>query len=157
VPATILGQLNRALPEEDPLCLQANEQRLTISRFSIPCERGSVSAPAEANAHSLNSNGDSAEETEGASRARSLVAHEANVGEILAKAASILKPYRISEADLKSLVEKHLADTPNPFSSAEAPVIKCVAQVWSLLAPLGIEPNEIKALIDDSIKNALKR
>jgi hypothetical protein len=58
---------------------------------------------------------------------------------------------------LGQLVEKHVADGLSPFTDAEKAVIKHIAQAWAVLAPLGVEPNEIKALVDDSIKNAWKR
>jgi hypothetical protein len=158
VPAAMLRQLTKAFPEEDPLRLQADDQRFTVSRFSMPCERRPIPAPPTSNsADAPNSLAEPKEGTEGGPPARFSVGHEKKVGEILAKAANVLKPYGVSEADLRSLVEKHAAGRLNPLAGVETPVIKRIAEAWSLLAPLGVEPNEIKGLVDESILNAWKR
>lgn len=155
VATAVLRQLIRAFPKEDPLRLEADDQKFTIARFSLPCERRSPAAPANPSfTGGVNIREDKAEP---ASPSRIFKGDDRRLGEILTEAGTILKPYRVSEADLKSLVEKHTADGLNVFAETEKPVIKSIAQAWSLLAPLGIEPNEIKALIDDAVKNAWNR
>jgi hypothetical protein len=157
--ALLLRQLIPTFPKDDPLRLQADDHNFTIARFSIPCERRPLSTVGDAgsSAESKSQASSVAEKSEAAWPARYVAAHDKKLQQILERAASILKPYRVSEVDLKSLVERHIADGVNPCAETENPVIKRIAEAWILLAPLGIEPNEIKTLIDDGIKNAWKR
>jgi hypothetical protein len=163
VPAHLLRQLARTLPNDDPLRLQAGDNKLIISRFSMPCEcrpsEAAVSKPEPADtAASLDSQDLSGtHQADGAWPVHYFVERDKRVREIVERAAGILKPYGVSGADLQSLVEKHVASGLNPFASAERPVIKCIAQAWTVLAPLGVEPGEIKALMDEAIKNVWKR
>jgi hypothetical protein len=169
VPADLLKRLTRALPEEDPLQLQATDNQFTVSRLSLPCEcRATPEAapqvygeliPANLTLHEMLKLCDQypAEAIETPGLAPTVAAAQQKVDSILKRAATVLHRYGVTERELMALVEKHAADTGCAFQDADKGVIKRIAEAWSLLAPLGIEVGEIKALVDESIRNAWKR
>lgn len=169
VAADLLKRLTRALPEEDPLRLQATDKQFTVSRLSLPCEcRTTLDAapavygeliPANLTLHEMLKLRDQypSEAIKAAGLAPAVAAAQAKIDIILKRAATVLQPYGVTEAELVTLVEKHAADIVWGFQDADKAVIKRIAEAWSLLAPLGIEVGEIKSLVDDSIRNAWKR
>jgi hypothetical protein len=169
VPADLLKRLIRALPEEDPIRLQAGDNQFSIARLILPCEcHGDSEAapqvygeliPADLPAHEMLKLGDQypAEAIEAAGLAPAVAAAKEKIESIVRRAATVLQPYGVTGDRLLELVKKHAADPACAFQDADKSVLKRVAEAWSLLAPLGIEVGEIKALIDDSIRNAWKR
>jgi len=169
VPAELLSRLIPALPEEDPLRLQATDTQFTISHLLLPCEchekteaTGQLHAeliPANPTLHEILKLRDAytPEAIEAAGLAPAIKAAEEKVDRILAEAATVLQPFRVTEEELLLLVEQHADDATCPFQDEDESVIKRIAEAWKLLAPLGIEAGEIKALVDESIRNAWKR
>jgi hypothetical protein len=169
VPADLLKRLTRALPEEDPLRLQATGEQFTVSRLFLPCEcRTTPDAPPEVYGELIPANLTFREmlklcnqypsdSIEAAGLEPAVAAARAKADNIVKRAATVLQPYGVAEADLRALVEKHAADIECGFQDADKSVIKRIAEAWSLLAPVGVEVGEIKSLVDDSIRNAWKR
>jgi hypothetical protein len=169
VSADLLKRLTRALPEEDPLRLQATGNQFTISRLFLPCEcHANIEStpqfygemiPANLTLHEMLKLCEQyqAEAIEAAGLAPGVAAAQQKVESILRRAATVLQLYGVTEGELMELVEKHAADTSCAFQDADKGVIKRIAEAWTLLAPLGIEAGEIKALVDESIRNAWKR
>jgi hypothetical protein len=169
VPADLLQRLTRALPEEDPLRLQATGNQFTVSRLFLPCEcHATIEAapqvygemiPANLALHEMLKLCDQypAEAIGAAGLAPVVAAAQQKVDGILKRAATVLQPYGVTEDELMALVQKRSAEASCAFQDADKGVIKRIAGAWSLLAPLGIEAGEIKALVDNSIRNAWKR
>ena len=169
VPADLLKRLIRALPEQEPVRLQAGDNQFSIARLILPCECHANSEtapqvygeliPADLPAHEMLKLGDQypAEAIEAAGLAPAVAAAKEKIESIVRRAATILQPYGVTEGELMALVEKHAADTSCAFRDADKAVLKRIAEAWSLLAPLGIDAGEIKALVDESIRNAWKR
>jgi len=167
VPADLLKRLTRALPEEDPLRLQAAGNQFTVSRLFLPCECHATAEaapqvygeliPANLSLREMLKLCDQypAEAIDAAGLSPAVAAAQARVDSIVKRAATVLQPYGVTEGELMALVEKHSADSA--FQDTDKGVIKRIAESWSLLAPLGIEAGEIKALVDESIRNAWKR
>ena len=169
VSAELLKRLTRALPEEDPLRLQVTGNQFTVSRLFLPCEcHATIEAapqvygemiPANLTLHELLRLCEqySAEAINAAGLAPAVAVAQHKVDSILKRAATVLQPFCVTEDALMALVEKHAADTSCAFQDADKSVIKRIAEAWSLLAPLGIDAGEIKALVDESIRNPWKR
>ena len=82
---------------------------------------------------------------------------EAQLEQACCKAARKLgSAYRIEGVDLRALCEKHIEDGSRQFRQADLIAIRQIAAVWQLLAPFGVEPEEIKELMDLRLRNAWK-
>ena len=162
-----LERLARSLPEEDPLPLKVEGKRLFVARFSIPCEcrlSGAVATPVR---ELIPANADlfdilmmaarcSQEEIEAAG-ASSLVSNaQLKLDELCLKAAGILGAYGISPLHLRQLCEEHAAEGDRHFRESDVKAIAQIAKAWAILAPIGVEPMEIKALMDYCLRNAWK-
>lgn len=167
--AHLLKRLRLALPKDDPLKIQTDGNELRIARLSLPCEcREMPERAPELHPDSLPPNL-SLRETlklgsqhspgsiEAAGLAPTIAAAQKTVDDILKRAATLLQPYGVAERDLRVLLQEHVADTDCAFQETDKAVIKRIAEAWKLLAPFGIEAGEIKALVDNSIRNAWKR
>ena len=79
-----------------------------------------------------------------------------DVKAVISEAATILKPLRIKREDLEKMVSERRAQGASPWSIQEKKMISIVAKAWTLLAPLGIEPGDIRRLADTAVRNAWK-
>jgi hypothetical protein len=142
-------------------------KRLFVARFSIPCEcrlSGAVSTPARelipANADLFDllmmASRYSQEEIDAAG-ASSLVSNaQLKLDQLCEKAAGVLGAYGISPLQLRQLCEEHAAEGNRHFRESDAKAIAQIAKAWVILAPIGVEPMEIKALMDYCLRNAWK-
>lgn len=79
-----------------------------------------------------------------------------DVKAVISEAAEILKPLLINREDLEHLVSETHARGASPWSIQEKKMISIIAKAWALLAPLGIEPADIRRLTDNAVRNAWK-
>ena len=162
-----LERLARSLPEEDPLSLKVEGKRLFVARFSIPCEcrlSGGVPTPVRelipANADLFDllmmASRCSQEEIDAAGASALVSNAQLKLDELCAKAAGVLGAYGVSPLHLRQLCEEHAAEGDRHFRESDAKAILQIAKVWCILAPMGVEPMEIKALMDYCLRNAWK-
>jgi len=166
IPGIALERLARALPDEDPLPLQIQGERLHVARFSIPCTwrmyskmpstpvKELISANAELFDILLARSRCSADEIDAAGAAPLVADAEARLHALCAKAAAVLRTYRVTTRDVQALCERHIEDGSRQFCDADRPAVRLIAQVWELLAPFGVEPHELKSLMDSRLRNA---
>jgi hypothetical protein len=162
-----LERLARSLPEEDPLPLKVEGKRLFVARFSIPCEcrvSRAVSTPVR---ELIPANADvfdllmmavrCSEEEIDAAGASALVSNaQLKLDELCTKAARILGACGVSPLHLRQLCEEHAAEGDRHFRESDAKAILQIAKAWCILAPMGVDPMEIKALMDYCLRNAWK-
>jgi hypothetical protein len=162
-----LERLARSLPEEDPLSLKVEGKRLFVARFSIPCEcrlSGGVSTPVRelipANADLFDllmmASRCSQEEIDAAGASALVSNAQLKLDQLCEKAAGVLGAYGISPLHLRQLCEEHAAEGDRHFRESDAKAIAQIAKAWAILAPIGVEPMEIKALMDYCLRNAWK-
>jgi hypothetical protein len=72
------------------------------------------------------------------------------------KAASYLGSYGVSPLHFRRLCEEHAAAGTRQFRESDAKTILQIAQVWCILAPMGVEPMEIKTLMENCLRSAWK-
>jgi hypothetical protein len=70
------------------------------------------------------------------------------------KAASFLGSHGVSPLHLRKLCEEHAAEGTRSFRESDSKTLVKIANAWLLLAPLGVEPMEIKTLMDEGLRNA---
>lgn len=168
LPGEHLERLARSLPEEDPLPLKVEGERLFVARFAIPCEwrlySRAVSTPAS---QMIPANPDlfdllmmaarcSKEEIDTAGASALVSNAQLKLDKLCTKAAGFLGAYGVSPLHLRKLCEEHAADGTRHFRESDAKAIVQIAQAWSILAPIGVEPMEIKRLMDKCLRNAWK-
>lgn len=168
LPGERLESLARSLPEEDPLPLKVEGERLYVARFAIPCEWRLYSRPVSTSARELiPANPDlfdllmlaarcSKEEIDAAGLSGLVSNAQLQLDHLYTKAAGFLGAYGVSPLHLRRLCEEHAAEGTRQFRESDAKAIVQIAQVWCILAPMGVDPMEIKALMDRCLRNAWK-
>lgn len=168
LPGTQLERLAKVLPGDDPLPIKVEGDRLFVANFSIPCEWRLHPRPASTPIRELTpANADlfdvlmaasrCSEEEIDAAGAKTLVSDALSRLDMLCtRAASFLGPYRVSAADLRRLCEARIEEGSRQFRDSDAKTVSQIAQAWCILAPMGVEPREIKALMDKCLRNAWK-
>jgi hypothetical protein len=122
-------RLAKNMPAGDPVRLRVEESRLYANRYSEPCARTAVK-------HPINPEGPQQDK--------------------ILEAARILKPLLITKWDLFALVvEARERETPT-WSEEDKKMIAIIAKAWALLAPLGVEPADLRRLVNDAVRNAWK-
>ncbi len=168
LPGENLELLARSLPEEDPLPLKVEGERLFVASFSIPCEwrlySRAVSTPVS---ELIPANADlfdllmmvarcSKEEIDTAGASALVSNAQLKLDHMCTKAAGFLGAYGVSPLHLRRLCEEHAAEGTRQFRESDAKAIVQIAQAWCILAPMGVDPMEIKALMDNCLRNAWK-
>jgi hypothetical protein len=165
LPGVYLERLVRILPKEDPVPLRVEADRLFVAKFSIPCEcslSGAVSTPVR---ELIPANADlfdilmmaarcSQEEIEAAGASALVSKAQLKLDELCMKAARALGGYGVSPVHLWQLCEEHLAEGDRHFRESDVKAIAQIAKAWAILAPMGVDPMEIKALMDYCLRNA---
>ena len=139
-PLTIIVELSwvrrlaKNMPAGDPIRLHVNveENRLYTNRYSERCSWTTVESPFHPEIPGL------------------------DVKAVISEAAKILKPLRINREDLEKLVSEIHRKGASHWSIQEKKMISIVAKAWVLLAPLGIEPADIRRLTDTAVRDSWK-
>ncbi|MGE5488418.1 MAG: hypothetical protein ACM3ZB_11445 [bacterium] len=159
-----LERLAKVLPNEDPLHLRLVGDRFFAARFSIACEVRDSSHPTPVR-ELLPPDADlfdillvrsrcSDQEIDAAGATKLVSDAEKLLDNLCARAAALLRMYPITAADLRALCSRHIEDGIRQFRESDRATIRQIASVWALLAPLGVEPAEIKELMDSRLRNA---
>jgi len=127
VDANWVRRLAMKLPAGDPLRIRVADDRLYVARYSEPC-----------------------------SREPQPVADDVDKQALILKAAQILKPLRLTAADLEEAVEAARARGPALWRVEDRKMMPLVAEAWLLLAPLGIETSDLRRLVDKAVRDAWK-
>jgi hypothetical protein len=157
-------RLARVLPKEDPLMLRVEGDRFSAARFSVPCERRASSRPTPVR-ELVPPNADLFEilmirsrcsdaEIDAAGAAGLMEQAERRLDDLCDRAATILAPYGVGAEHLRQLCEKHAEEGIRDFRESERKVVGQVARAWELLAPLGVEPGELKGLMENCLKKS---
>ncbi len=166
IPGQHLDHLRKALPEIDPLPLRVEGDRLFVARFSIPCEWRIHSRPMRTPVRELiPANSDvfdvlamvarcSKEEIDTAGASGLVSNAQARLDKLCEKAAGFLTAYGVLPLQLRRLCEAHAAEGDRRFRETDAKMIRQIAEVWCLLAPMGVEPSELKGLMESCLRNA---
>jgi hypothetical protein len=125
-------RLAKSMPAGDPIRLRVGEGRLYANRYSERCSLTSQDSPLHPELPGLDEKA------------------------VILEAAKILKPLRINRQDLEKLVSETRDRGASHWSLREKKMISIVAKAWALLAPLGIEPADIRRVADSAIRNAWK-
>ena len=125
-------RLSRSMPAGNPICLRVEGGRLYANRYSERCAWSSEDSPLRPEVPGLDEKA------------------------IISEATRILKPLRISRDDLEKLVSQTRVKGTSHYSIQEKKMISIIAKAWAILAPLGIEPADIRRLADDAVRNAWK-
>jgi len=125
-------RLAKSMPVGDPIRLRVDEGRLYANRYSERCSLTSQDSPLHPEVPELDDK------------------------VVIFEAAKILKPLRINREGLEHLVSETRARGASPWSIQEKKMISVIAKAWALLAPLGIEPADIRRLADNAVRNAWK-
>jgi hypothetical protein len=164
-----IGHLARSVPDDDPLPVTVKGDRIYLARFSIPCKWRSYSRqPGTPVPEMIPANAElfeilmararcSAAEIDAAGAAPLVAGAEKLLKEQCAKAAGILRRYRVTAGDLETLCQAHIDDGSRHFLEADRGTIRQISAVWEILAPLGVEPAEIKDLMDSRLRSAWKK
>jgi hypothetical protein len=113
------------LPAGDPLRIRVADDRLYVARYSEPC-----------------------------SREPRPLANDIDEQALILKAAQILKPLRLTRADLEEAAEAARARGPALWRAEDRKMMPLVAKAWLLLAPLGFETSDLRRLVDRAVRNA---
>jgi len=124
-----IRRLAKSMPVGDPVRLRVEEGRLYANRYSEPCTRTAVKQP-------VNPTGPQQDK--------------------ILEAARILKPLLITKWDLFALVVEARERGPASWSEEDNKMIAIIAKAWTLLAPLGVEPSDLRWLVNDAVRNAWK-
>jgi len=163
-----LERLAKALPDDDPLPLKVEGERLFIARFSVPCEWRLYSRPVSTPARELlPADPDlfdllmmtarcSQEEIDSAGASDLVTKAQLRLEDLCKKAASYLGSYGVSPLHLRRLCEEHATEGSRHFRESDLKTVLKIANAWVILAPLGVEPLELKALMDQCLRNAWK-
>jgi hypothetical protein len=127
-----LRRLAKNMPTGDPVRLRVEDGRLYANRYSERCSVTPEDSPLYPEVPDLDEKA------------------------VILEATKILKPLRISQEDLEKLVSETRARGTSRWSVQEKKMISIVAKAWTLLAPLGIEPADIRRLTDNAVRNAWK-
>ena len=128
-PVHIRARLASILAERpvqgSPLELSVEDERLTIGNFTLPCSAEPI----------------------------------ADVGqgpndERIDEAAYILKKLRVSREKVAALVAEANPDYASLWSGCNEAMVDRIANAWKILAPLGVDPREIRQAVEESIRYA---
>ena len=162
-------RLAKRVPTGEPLTLSVKGNRLSLARFSIPCELGARAVPVSTPVPALiPANAElfdilmirdrcSNEEIAAAGAAPLIAAAETELAGLSAKVARLLRAYHVPAAEIQGMCNAHVQDGTRQFRACNQTVIRQVAAAWQLLAPFGVGPAEIKELMDNSLRSAWKR
>jgi hypothetical protein len=123
-------RLAKRLPAGDPVRLHVADGRLYANRYSEPCAWTPEKMPLNPEPPELDEK------------------------QLIMKAARILQPLLIAREDLESLVGQARARGSASWRVEEKKMIGLVSKAWALLAPLGVEPADIRRLADNAIRGA---
>lgn len=128
-PVHIRSRFTRTLAERpvqgNPLELSVEDGRLTIGNFTIPCSADPI----------------------------------VDVGggpndERIDEAAHILKKLHVSREKVAALVAKANPQYASLWSDAYEPMVDRIANAWKILAPLGVDPRDIRQAVEESVRYA---
>jgi len=128
-PVHIRSRFARTLAERplkgSPLELSVEGERLTVGNFTIPCSADPI----------------------------------ADVGsgpndERIDEAAYILKKLHVSREKVAALVAKADPEYASLWSDAYEPMVDRIANAWKILAPLGVDPRDIRQAVEESVRYA---
>jgi hypothetical protein len=125
-------RLAKNMPAGNPIRLHVEEGRLYTNRYSQRCSWTSVDSPLHPEVPGLDEKA------------------------VILEAAKILKPLRINREDIEKLVSETRARGTSRWFIQEKKMISIIAKAWALLAPLGIEPADIRRLSDNAVRDAWK-
>jgi hypothetical protein len=159
-----LSRVVRALPRVDPLPLRVAAGRLYFAKFSILCEVVTTALPAK---ETILPDPDlfellvlrarcSPEEIDATGATVQVTEARARLGKICAETASVLRAYRVSPDAIRALCERKIEQGERRFREGDAAAVALISKVWAKLAFLGVEPGEIKELMDEALRNAWK-
>jgi len=166
LPGDALERLAKALPDNDPLPLKIEGERFFAANFSIPCEWRLYSRPVSTPAREMiPANADvfdvlvtatrcSPEEIDTAGASALVSNAQQKLDNLCEKAASFLGSHGVSPLHLRKLCEEHVAEGTREFHESDSKALVKIANAWLLLAPLGVEPMELKTLMDECLRNA---
>lgn len=137
-PTAIMGDalwvrvLAKKMPAGDPIRLHVQDGRLYANAFAVRCAftlEGLPTVPEPP---------------------------EPDEKRLIVEAAEILKPLRLSQKDVDTMVAEARARGNVTWFHHDKKMIAIVARAWKLLAPLGVETGDIRRFVDDVIRNAWK-
>jgi hypothetical protein len=131
VASSWVRRLARSLPPGDPVSLHVEDGRLYANKYSVPCQWTMEEDPLSP----------------------SLVEME-DVRDLIARAGTILKPFRVRKEDLRLAVEMAGARGPASWQRKEKKMIVAVAKAWAVLAQLGVETSDLRSLVDNAVRTA---
>ena len=168
VPSVFVRKLPRALPPVENLCLAVRSNRFYADRLSVPCrERQPRPEDTPALAEMIHKDSElfdvlvigsrfSRHELEEAGVHLLYEAAISRLDALCERVAHLLRDYRVSHADITSLCQRHIEDGQRTLRQSDGPAIHRIAVVWEMLATLGVEPGEIKELMDRKLRSAWK-
>jgi hypothetical protein len=127
-----VSRLAKRLPDGDTIHLRIDSGKLYANRFSEPCDWTPRQQPVPTEPPPIDE------------------------GLLIQEAARILKPLRVGRSDFEELASEARARGTASWSLEEKKMIAIVAKAWVLLAPLGVEPADIRRLVDKAVRNAWK-
>ena len=130
VAASWVRRLAKRMPTRNPIRLRAADGKLYVNRFSEPCSLSFVRHHRDP---------------------------EPPNTDVISKAAIILEPLLIRREEVEQAVASARARGTVVWSEQERPVMTIIGQAWALLAPLGVETNDLRRLVDDANRDAWKR
>jgi hypothetical protein len=133
VASSWVRRLARSLPPGNPVFVHVENGRLYANKYSEPCQWTSTHFPLFPSLRGVDEN------------------------RRILEAATVLKDFLITPEQLKWLVAFKKLDGPPPWREDEQTMISAVAEAWSHLAPLGVGTSDLRALIDNSVRDAFKR
>jgi hypothetical protein len=166
LPGDALERLAKSLPENDPLPLKVEGERFFAANFSIPCEWRLYSRPVSTPAREMiPANADlfdvlmtasrcSPEEIDAAGASALVSNAQQKLDKLCEKASTFLGSHGVSPLHLRRLCEDHAAEGTRSFRESDSNTLVKIANAWLLLAPLGVEPMELKTLMDECLRNA---
>jgi hypothetical protein len=125
-------RLAKNMPAGDPIRLRVHEGRLYANRYSERCSLTSQDSLLHPEVPGMDEKA------------------------VILEAAKILKPLRINREALEKLVSETRVRGASPWSIQETRMISIIAKAWALLAPLGIEPADIRRLSDIAVRDGWK-
>ena len=132
VGASWVRRMGRRLPPGDPIHLRVDAGRLYVNRYSEVCS------------------------LTGAEHVVSNWLSEADEARLIREAARILRPLRVGAEELETLVAETHVNGPVSPTAEERKFLSIIAKAWVLLAPLGVETDDLRQLVDNAVRNAWK-
>lgn len=126
-------EMTALLPQTNPIRLRVQDGRFLTNSFSIPCR---FRLPHRSNASKL------APQRE---------------KQRIERAAKILAPFFIRTEDIEALVTEAIMFGESRWQPEQSAMINATAKAWTVLAPLGVEIDDIRVLMEESIRHALVR